>query len=92
MTAQEFITKFPDTQANNNCLEDIACPECGYRDCFIIQATSAFIMHDSGTSDFGPVDYDDNNYIACDSCGHDGNVSKFTIKGLDELLNEVRDN
>lgn len=92
MTPEQYIEKHKATidewSRNENCLEDVACPECGYRDRFIIQATSSFIMQDDGTSEFGDVEYDGHNYIACESCGHDGKVSEFTIKGLDAALNK----
>ncbi len=92
MTPEQYIEKYKTSAEewgpNKNCLEDIACPKCGYRDRFIIQATSSFIMQDEGTSEFGDVEYDDNNYIACDSCGQDGKVSEFKIEGLDAALNK----
>lgn len=97
MNPEQYIQKYKtfaeEWGPNNNCLEDTACPECGYRHRFIIQATSAFIMEDSGTSEFRDVEYDDKNYIACDSCGHDGTVAEFRIPGLDEALNQyIEDN
>ena len=97
MTPEQYIEKYKEHAEewgfNENCLEDVACPKCGYRHRFIIQATSSFIMEDSGTSEFGDVEYDDNNYIACDSCGNDGTVGDFKIPGLDAALNKyIEDN
>ena len=92
MTPEQYIQKhrtFADEWGpNENCLEDVACPKCGYRLRFIIQATSSFIMGDSGTSEFGDVEYNDDSYIACDSCGQDGKISEFKIPGLDNALNK----
>lgn len=91
MTAQQFVKKYPDSEINDNCLQDIACPQCGARNRFIIQATSSFVMSDSGTDEFGDVEYDNDNYVACDDCGHDGKLSEFRIDGLDDLLRQAAD-
>lgn len=35
---------------NTNCLEGMACPECGQSDMFYVRASSVFTLTDSGAS------------------------------------------
>lgn len=88
MTAQEFVKKYPDADYNENCLENIACPKCGYRDRFLITATTQFTMTDNGEDDHSDIDYDKSSFAICEKCHHGDKLSEFTIEGLDDLLSQ----
>ncbi len=86
MSPSTFVRKYPDATRNENCLRDIACPYCGNRESFEIEAKSAFVMFDSGADEFGDVEHDSSARTACRACGKVGYLRQFTIKRLDELL------
>ena len=88
MTPQQFIEKFPDSGINCNCLEDIACPECGSRDRLSIAAESVFRMCDDGSDGHEDIDYNSRSWARCGRCGHTGIVLDFSIVGLDDALRE----
>jgi DNA-directed RNA polymerase subunit RPC12/RpoP len=90
MSPEEFKAKFPDIAEHSDCLEDLACPKCGYRECFKITGTGTFTVTEDGISDTEYCDWDADSGITCRSCGHDGTVAGFTIKGLDEFLHGVK--
>lgn len=91
MTAQQFIKKYPDSEINENCLEDIACPKCGYRSQFSISSQCSFVMSDDGEEDHGDIDYDRYSMAQCMDCRHLAPLAKFTIDGLDDLLRQAAD-
>jgi hypothetical protein len=66
--------------ANQNCLQGIACPKCGYGEGFKIAATAVFTVTDEGTSDYSGVYWDDDSYIQCGNCRHGGEVADFTAR------------
>ncbi len=65
---------------NTNCLEGIACPQCGAEDAFTIVASVEVLVRDDGTEDQGG-DYiwSDDHPCRCVGCGHHGQVRDFTI-------------
>jgi hypothetical protein len=84
MNREQYITKFGEPEfANENCLTNTACPECGYRLAFRIAATTTFLVNDDGTESYGEVYWDDSSHISCRNCEHEGDVAAFTIEGLD---------
>jgi len=91
MTAQEFIRKYPDTDINENCLEDLACPKCGYRRQFAISSQCSFVMGDDGEDDHGDIFYDKDSEVQCIECEFISSLDKFTIDGLDDLLRQAAD-
>ena len=90
MTAQEFIDKYPEqSEVFSNCLQDMACPECGNRDNgFRISVTTMVHLNDDGTDQCGDTEWDGKSYCECRECCHTGKAEDFTIEGLDDLLEE----
>lgn len=86
MTAKQFIKKHPNTDRNENCLQDIACPKCGYRSQFSISSRCSFVMGDEGEDDHGDIEYDKDSVAQCLQCELIAPLSTFTIEGLDDLL------
>jgi DNA-directed RNA polymerase subunit RPC12/RpoP len=86
MTKEEFKAKFPDAEKRENCLTDLACPNCGQRDGLKIEVSTLAYLNEDGFSDTYDMEYDGDNYCRCPRCEHVGKVSDFTIEGLDENL------
>ena len=63
---------------NENCLEGIACPQCGSLGPFVITGVANFIVSDDGSSDFTAMDWTPRSSIKCQSCCHFGSVEEFT--------------
>jgi hypothetical protein len=63
---------------NTNCLRNIKCPDCGYKDSFRIAATTIFTVTDDGTDDFGDVEWNDDSYAECLQCRRQGTVKDFS--------------
>lgn len=91
MTAQEFIKKYPDSEINENCLVDVACPACGSRGPFNIAVCTVVEMSDYGSEDAGDIQYDERSHANCPSCGRYDNYEGFVIEGLDDLLRRAAD-
>jgi hypothetical protein len=89
MRPSTFTKKYPSSVPNSNCLRNIACPHCGNRESFEIEARANFIVYDDGTSEFGDVEYDPQSRAACRSCGKTGRLERFTIPKLDETLGTI---
>jgi rubredoxin len=97
MTIEQFTAKYPKATMRENCLTDIACPKCGQRDEFVVQAAIHVGLKDEGTdaySDstkhFGDTEYDGTAHCVCPDCNFDGQLQDFTIEGLDAALNQRR--
>ena len=86
LNAQQLAQKFQNLLPNDNCLTNIACPECGNRDQFRIEMKSVFTLRDDGTYGYEDTDWGQNDYCQCGECQHEGKVRDFTFAGLDELL------
>jgi hypothetical protein len=84
--AERMLKKFPDMPPRENCLTDMACPECGSRDYFKITMSSVFEMFDDGTGDHEDTEWDGTSACTCGECGHEGTAADFTFEGLDELI------
>ena len=72
---------------NTNCLQDIQCPKCGYRDRFFISATITADVTDDGSEiadNRGDFEWDDNSPIECHACGATGTVGEFTVRQPEE--------
>lgn len=65
--------------SNKNCLEGIRCPDCGNQDRFKVQATTIFELIDDGTDGHYDVEYNEDSYFECYSCGKHGTVKDFMI-------------
>ncbi|MHB8408285.1 MAG: hypothetical protein ACYDHY_09405 [Acidiferrobacterales bacterium] len=65
--------------ANRNCLEGMACPECGSGQPFRITVSTTVEMWDNGTESHGDVEYYDDAYCQCVMCSHSGKVVNFRL-------------
>lgn len=66
--------------ANTNCLDGMACPQCGSEGPFRIHCTVIVLMGDDGTEDdLIGSEWDDHSICECDGCDHSGTVKDFTI-------------
>ena len=89
MTTEDFLEQFPDAEENENCLRDVACPKCGNREKFRIEAKIMAIVEDMGTDrDESDCEWDESSHCACgnDACDKDGPLKDFTIDGLDDAI------
>ncbi len=91
LTARRLMQKFPNLQPNDNCLTNIACPECGNRDQFRIEMKSVFTLRDDGTDGYEDTDWGRSAYCQCGQCQHEGKVRGFTFPGLDDLLHTANE-
>ncbi len=91
LTARQLTEKFPDLRPNDNCLTNIACPECGNRDPFRIEMKSVFTLRDDGTDGYEDTDWGRNAYCQCGECKHEGKVRDFAFPGLDDLLRSANE-
>ena len=62
---------------NSNCLEGIACPECGQGDSFRIEGRSVFEVTDEGTVGHSDVEWDKDSWALCPVCEHEGRLGEF---------------
>lgn len=62
---------------NTNCLEGMACPECGYTERFKIIALTTATIADDGCEDHEDLEYDERARCECVSCGHVATVGVF---------------
>lgn len=83
MTDEQFRARFPDAPTNNNCLANVACPNCGSRGPFRVEVKTVVTMHDNGTEDHGDTE-STGGYTQCLACGSEGVDADFYIEGLDE--------
>src|SRR5437660_5765113 len=60
LTARRLIQKLPRLRPNENCLINIACPECGNRDQFRIEMKSMFTLRDDGTDGYEDTEWGQN--------------------------------
>lgn len=69
--------------SNDNVLEGVACPKCGYKDDFAVQGVTTFNpVTDDGASEFEGIEFPYPFHACCGKCGYDGNWAEFNgIKG-----------
>ena len=93
MTPQEFCAKFgvKGPKADNSYLEDMACPECGYRGQFRISATADVLVSNYDVDDDSGFEWDRDSACACTKCDHQDIIAGFTIVGLDEHLSDLKE-
>ena len=86
LSLKQLLKKFPALPSKGNCLVDLICPQCGYRDDFEIEVTKVITQFDEGVDDHNDNEYDDSAYCRCGSCEHAGVVGSFRFDGLDAAL------
>lgn len=91
-TPGELLSLLPDLPRNENCLEDIICPQCANRDEFQVELKTVANLTDDGTdANVGDHVYGSDAWAACKNCRYAGKLSIFKIEGLDNLIRERRD-
>ena len=68
---------------NTNCLENIACPQCGKEDTFTIIVLTQAHVTDNGAEPFGDMEWDENSSMTC-PCGNSGKVSEFMRERMED--------
>lgn len=93
MTPQQFHEQFPtNTTTNANCLLDIACPRCGQRDRFFINANVTVEVTEDGTGDIEQgFEWDETSHCLCGECKYGNWLAGFMIAGLDDFLSKKGD-
>lgn len=86
-----MLSEFEDLEIQTNCCIDIACPECGARSGFKVDAriTARVYLDDDGTRETNEgqeTDWGRRSGVECTDCGHCGVMGEFTFPGLDEAL------
>lgn len=67
--------------ANENCLEGIKCPKCGYDESFEVEVTGLVTLTDEGYGYITDGEYDDDSYCRCGNCSHEGKMRDFYLTG-----------
>ena len=78
----------PDTKEhamNTNCLEHIACPQCGNDSALKIAVTALAHVTDDGAETFGDLEWDDQSFAACPACGREGKLGEFRSPTVGEV-------
>jgi hypothetical protein len=66
--------------ANENCLEDMQCPECGSLEPFRIAVTTTTVFWDEGSDPLdvsGEMEFEEDGYCTCMTCDYQGQVKDF---------------
>jgi hypothetical protein len=88
LTAAQFAERYPDAEINESCLLNIACSTCGNRVKFRIESKITAEVTDEGTDrDESDCEWGEDSECDCE-CGEAGKLHRFTIAGLDDLLEE----
>jgi hypothetical protein len=69
---------------NSNCLEGIACPQCGNDAMIYIEAKTLAVVTDDGAETLGDMEWDDGRFAECPECRHHGTVAEFRISNASE--------
>ena len=64
---------------NDNCLAGLRCPDCLQEERLDIEGSSVFKVFDDGTDGHSDVEWDDDSFVHCPECGHDGTLAEFRI-------------
>jgi hypothetical protein len=88
MTPTEFLEAYPEAPLRTGNLHDIACPMCGQRDGFMIEAREMVTVTELREDAHGDREWDRDSYARCDACDISEDVRYFTIRGLDDLIEE----
>lgn len=90
MNAIQLLEKFPDLEyeGEDSHLNDMCCPECGYRNFISISVTTWMELFSDGMGEHEDTEWEQNSACKCRACNHDATVADFTFKGLDDLILE----
>lgn len=76
---------------NTNCLEGMACPDCGSERQLLIRAEATFRVTDAGSDTFTDMDWDDESNCSCPTCGHIGQIKNFRIVNQEKPPHHLED-
>ena len=62
---------------NVNCLEGFECPACHANREFRIVVTSLADFTDDGSGETHDLEWEDDSFCICSTCGHEGTVDEF---------------
>lgn len=88
MTPQEFLEEYPEAPHRTGNLEDMACPNCGQREQFSVEIREMAVVQDHRQDSNGDPEWDRDSYARCDDCDTNEDVRYFTIRGLDNLIQQ----
>ena len=64
---------------NSNCLEGIACTQCGNDRMIYIEARTLAAVTDDGAETFGDLEWNADSYAECPVCHHRGTLREFRV-------------
>lgn len=70
--------------ANSNCLENMACPNCGSLGPYTIDCTTSAEVSDNGVEETGDMEWDSDSSCTCRACGHGAEVKDFYIEAEED--------
>lgn len=76
---------------NTNCLEGLACPNCGHRVRLFIEVRTLADVTDDGAETFGDMEWDASSYAECPECRYHGTLGKFRIPADHENETQPRE-
>ncbi len=68
-------------------MSEYKCPECGQTELFRIQLSTTIEVNGNGEeiSDSEPAGYDEDSWMKCSDCDHEGIAAEFEIKDQKEV-------
>jgi hypothetical protein len=76
-----LMKEVSDAKGNVNFLQGMRCPKCGALGPFSIRVSGFMVFEDAGAEgDASDLGWDDEAPCACLECGHEAEVSHFTIE------------
>ena len=64
---------------NSNCLQGIACPQCGNDAMISIEVWTLAVVTDDGAETYGDMQWNSDSYAECPDCEHCGTLGEFRV-------------
>lgn len=74
---------------NTNCLENLACPQCGNQEVLLVVATVTARVHDDGVESYHDPEWHPASPVSCPRCQHHDVLSSFEVVSQGPTLIEV---
>lgn len=74
---------------NINCLEGIACRQCGNDSRINIAVKTLAVVTDQGAETFGDMDWGEDSYAECPECHHRSTVAGFRIEATTKTTTQT---
>jgi hypothetical protein len=74
---------------STNCLEGIACPDCGNDSRLYIEVKTLAVVYDHGAETYGDLGWDDGSYAECPECRRSGRLVEFRVEAAPENPNQA---